>query len=279
MGQDLTTGSEFLLAKTKQYFVEHYHGPAMRISHEVDKSLSYSPSIQFQVHSHLTILVEVSESPYPAILSMRRTDIEDLQVPIAVFCACPEEAYLNDQAEAKRLISHGFGLITVATNGQVQVRAQAIPLIQRITDTEFKSELKDLPSSIKRRLVESYDRYVHSPPSGVADIAEVLEGFIVKAGKDAAKKGWIASKFKKAQTPASTLDAMQAAPELAAAMAAIGSVRGYIAEYRNVSHHFPRNKKQAAVKYRECRHAFLDGLKRVTSFRTAMKARTLSGTL
>jgi hypothetical protein len=279
MNSDLTTGSEFLLAKTAQYFADHYHGPAIKYACEVDKGLSYSPSIQFQIHAHLTVLVEISETPYPAILSMRRTDIEDLQVPIAVFCACPEEAYLADQADAKRLITHGFGLITVAHDGQVQVRAHAIPLIQRISDNEFKAELKDLPPAIKRRLVESFDRYIHSPPTGVADVAEVLEGFILKAGKEAAKKGWIDAKFAKGQTPASTLDAMQAASQFGNSMAAIGSVRGYVAEYRNVSHHFPKNKEQAAKKYRECRHAFLDGLKRVNSFRASMKARGLTGNL
>ena len=279
MGNDLTTGSQFLVDRTKAYFASHYHNPSMKFACAVDKGLSYSPSIQFKIHSHLSVIVEVSETPYPTILSLRRTDIEDLQIPIAVFCSCPEEAYLNDQANAKRLIAHGFGLVTVAMDGQVQVRSTAIPLIQRISDTVFKAELKDLPAGIKRRLVEAYDRYIHSAPSGVADIAEVIEGFILKAGREAAKKGWIAAKFANGQTPASTLDAMQAATELAPSMAAIGSVRGYVADYRNISHHFPKNQQQAAVKYQECRHAFLDGLKRVNSFRSAMRARGLTGSL
>ncbi len=277
MSDDIFTGKDFLKSCAAKFFADHYHGPAMKYECAVDKGLSYSPSIQFQIHAHLMVLVETSETPYPVILSMRRTDIEDLQSPIAVYCACPEEAYLADQSEAKRLISHGFGLLTVSTDGSCQVRANAIPLIQRISDNEFKAGIKELPPAVKRRLVEAFDRYLHSPPTGVADIAEVLEGFILKAGKEAAKKGWIDNKFKNGQTPATTLDAMQAAGQFAHSMAAIGSVRGYVAEYRNMSHHFPKNREQAAKKYRECRHAFLDGLKRVVSFRASMKSRGLTG--
>jgi hypothetical protein len=113
-------------------------------------------------------------------------------------------------------------------------------LIQRISEEEFKNELNGLPPVIRRRLVEAFDRYNASAPSGVADIAEVLEGFILKAGREAAKKTWIASADAKAGQPARTLDAMQLAPQFAASMAAIGSVRGYVAEYRNTSHHFPK---------------------------------------
>jgi len=127
--------------------------------------------------------------------------------------------------------------------------------------------------------VEAFDRYVHSPPTGVADIAEVLEGFILKAGREAAKKNWIKSNDARPGAPAATLDAMQVASQFGASMAAIGSVRFFVAEYRNTSHHFPKNAEQAATKYRECRHAFLDGLKRVNAFRNSMKDRGLSGSI
>jgi hypothetical protein len=198
-------------------------------------------------------------------------------MPIEVYCGCPEEAYLANQSDAKRLITHGFGLVTVAEDGRVHRRSGCIPLIQRIAEQEFKNEVRTLPPVIKRRLVEAFERYNNSAPTGVADVAEVLEGFILKAGREAAKKGWIDAKAAKPGQPAATLDALQAAPQFIASMAAVGSVRGYVAEYRNTSHHFPKNEAQAARKYRECRHAFLDGLKRVCSFRNSMRDRGLSG--
>jgi hypothetical protein len=276
---DLTSGNNFLREAARTYFANHYQNPAIKLDEQVDPKLFYSPSMQFKIHSHLLVLVEVSETPYPAILGLRRTDIEDLQVPIAVYCVCPEEAYLANQADAKRLISHGFGLVTISSDGQAQRRAISIPLIQRISEDEFKNEVKSLPPAVRRRLVESYDRYNHSAPTGVADVAEVIEGFILKAGKEAVKKAWIPAAKAKPGQPAATLDAMQASPQFITAAADIGSVRWYVSEYRNTSHHFPKNKAQAAVKYRDCRHAFIDGLKRINTFRNAMKARGLSGTI
>ncbi len=279
MAANLTSGSDSLKEAVRKHFASHYQNPVMKFSTQVDPKLSYVPTIQFKIHNHLTVLVEVSETPYPAILAMRRTDIEDLQNPISVFCACPEEAYLSDQADAKRLISHGFGLITIAQDGQAQLRANCIPLIQRISEDQFKSEIHSLPPVIRRRLVEAFDRYKASAPTGVADIAEVLEGFILKAGREAAKKGWISQNNARPGSPAATLDALQALQQFAGSVASIGSVRGYVAEYRNTSHHFPKDRAQAAKKYRECRHAFIDGLKRINSFRTLMKDRGLSGGL
>lgn len=275
----LTSGGSLLLDAARNYFSQYYQNPTMKFSTVFDAKLGYVPSIQFKIHSHLSVLVEVSETPYPAILGLRRTDIEDLQVPIAVYCVCPEEAYLTNQPDAKRLIGHGFGLVTISQDGNAQRRAICIPLIQRIAPEEFKNEISSLPLNIRRRLVESYDRYNFSAPSGVADVAEVLEGFILKAGQEAVKKGWIPARAAKAGMSAATLDAMQAVPQLSASVAAIGSVRGYISEYRNVSHHFPKDKKQAAKKYKECRHAFLDGLKRISFFRSSMKDRGMSGGL
>jgi hypothetical protein len=39
-----------------------------------------------------------------------------------------------------------------------------------------------------------------------------------------------------------------------------------------MSHHFPKNPKKAAQKYRECRHGFLEGIRQVKGFRAAMKS-------
>ena len=251
----------------------------MKFSAAISKNLGYTPAIQFKIHSHLTVLVEVSEIPYPAILALRRVDLEDLQIPISVYCACPEEAYLADQDEAKHLMNNGFGLITVSKDGRVQPRSSCIPLMQRIAKGEFKNEIKSLTPFIRRRLAEAFERYNANAPSGVVDVAEVLEGFILRAGRDAATKKWIDKDAAAPGQPAKTLDALQAASQFTGAMASIGSARGYIAEYRNTSHHFPKDKRQAARKYRECRHAFLDGLKRICSFRFSMKASGLSGDL
>jgi hypothetical protein len=107
----------------------------------------------------------------------------------------------------------------------------------------------------------------------------VFEGMVLKAGRDAAKKKIIKTSEAKPGAPAKTLEALLNTPQCRNAAAAIGGAQSYISMYRNTAHHFPKNKKQALKKYRDCRHGFLDGLKKVQQFREAMKNSGLSGAL
>jgi hypothetical protein len=75
MTGSLTSGGDFLRDAVKRYFADLYQNPQMKFSAEVDPHLGYTPTIQFKIHSHLVVLVEISENPYPAILGLRRTDI------------------------------------------------------------------------------------------------------------------------------------------------------------------------------------------------------------
>jgi hypothetical protein len=128
-------------------------------------------------------------------------------------------------------------------------------------------------------LAESFERYNHNAPSGSADIAEVMEGLILRAGRDAAKKKWISASDAKPGAPASTLKAMQNATQLQNASAAIAAAQAYISMYRHLNHHFPKDKKQAAKKYRDCRHSYLEGLKKLSFIRDAFRKVGLSGGL
>jgi hypothetical protein len=277
----LTSGTDFLKESAKAYFSSYYQNPPIKVDQELDRKLNWTPSLQFKLQDHLTVLAEVSENPYPQILQMRRMDIVDLNFPISVYCICPEEAYLanHGHTEAKKLIEHGFGLLTVSIDGTVQKISSCIPLIQRISEIDFNSEIKGLTPIVRRRLREAFDRYQISAQSGTADIAEVLEGFILKAGRDAAAKGWLRRNQAQPGQMAATLDAMTATPQFGSVIAPIGGARAYVHKYRNASAHFPKNKTQAAIKYRDCRHGFLDGLKQVSTFSKAMKGIGLTGGL
>jgi hypothetical protein len=273
-GGGLSTGVASLRAAAVAYFSALYQNPTIHDS-EVDAALGWQPTFHFRINDYLTVMVEVSEKPYPMIFSLRRVEVEQLPIPVSIYSVCPEEAYLDDQAESKRLMSHGYGLLTVDASGFVQKRNGCIPIIQQISDQEFKSEIKELPVKIRQRLAESFERYNQNAPTGATDISEVLEGFIIKAAKEGVAKAWIVNSD--TGTIAKTLQAMSTTAQFDGAAAAIGATRGYISMYRNANHHFPKNRKQAAIKYRDCRHAFLDGLKKVIQFRQAMKNIGLSG--
>jgi len=274
----LTSGAPFLAGAARKYFVDVFQC-SIHENIPIAPAVNWAPALQFKIHEHLTVVAEASENPYPIIFRLRHTDVLKLQDPIAIYCVCPEEAYLKNQADAKALMADGYGLLTVAADGSVQKRSGCIPLIQQITEKEFAGEIADLPLRLRRRLSESFERYQSSAPSGTADVAEVMEGLVLRAGRDAVKKGWIASIAAKPGKPADTLTAMQASPQCKTHAAALGAAQGYISMYRNLSHHFPKDKKQAAKKYRDCRHGFIEGLKKIAFLRESLRKLGLSGRL
>ena len=118
--------------------------------------------------------------------------------------------------------------------------------------------------------------YRDSPVNGVKALSELLEGMIKKAGQDAVNKGKISSAA--SQAPAATLlDDLHR--EFPSARAAIGGARKYLNECRNPVHHWPTSKKASYLKYADCRHHFLEGLRTLQTFRKSMKNAGLSGIL
>lgn len=277
----LSSGHDALRDAACAYFSEMYEKPTIKLGESIDPNLRWKPTIQFTMNGHLTVIAEVSDTLYPAIFNMRQMDILDLEMPISVYCVCPEEVFLDagQQSEVKRLQEHGYGLLTVDAAGNVQRRVKGIPLTQLIRDKEFRREIGGLPANIRQMIVEAYERYNNSPPAGTAAISEVLEGMVLKAGREASAKGWIAANQVKAGQPSQTLQAMIGAPQCGGIAAALGGAQHYISVYRNTSHHFPKNKKQAYVKYRDCKHAFLDGIKKIQTLRASLRGIKFSGGL
>lgn len=266
----LLPGEEALVDSVKAFFEKQYESNAIRRNEEIDGSLRWTPSLHFQANDHVRIAAEVSESPYPAILQRRHADLMAFREPIAVYCACPEEEFLKkeNQADIRRLRDHGYGLLTVDDKKQVTKRHGCIPLIQFIPETDFAQEITGLPRAWRVRLRTSYERYLVDPVSGVQDVSEVLEGLVLSAAKAVERKGWVG---KLASMPlAEMLDELSELKQCKPAKAAIGGVRNYVKQYRNPSHHYPKNKLQAYKKYRDAPHAFRDGLKQAHGFRASM---------
>ncbi len=242
----------------------------MRFNTEVDPSLGWTPSLQFQANDHLRIAVEVSETAYPRVLQLQHADLLAFREPVAVYCACPEAEFLktDNQAEVRRLRAHGYGLLTINDKGHVTKRHSCIPLIQFIAESDFKQEIEGLPRGWRVRLKDSYDRYLVDPVAGVQDVSEVLEGLVLSAAKGTARKKWTGKLT--SMSLADILDTLSETPACKPAKAAIGGVRNYVKLYRNASHHYPKNKQLAYKKYQDAPHAFRDGLKQAHSFRAAM---------
>jgi len=269
----LTRSESFLLKAAAKHFRREYAGPPLAISEEIDPKLRWRPSLHFKPSNDQTIAAEASETPYPEIFRLRHADILDVHMPISVYCICPEETFLDStkQREVRDLQSHGYGLLTVDHQGKVLKRFGCIPLVQHISKAEFEAEIRDIPKKIQLRLKEAFDTYCQNAGSGVKELTEIVEGIVLNVGKKVAKRGWIDRGILKKGSASKILDAMLEAKQCRNALHSIAGARSYIKDYRHIAHHFPRNKRQAYTKYRTCQHAFREGIKRIRSFRDALK--------
>lgn len=268
----LTTSDNFLTDAGAEYFNNIYENPSIKYSEVIDRNLSWTPSLHFRANKFITIAAEVSETPYPAILRLTHSNIIDIHMPISVYCICPEEVYLqqNKQREVKALKSHGYGLMTVDSGGVATKRFGCIPLVQHIPETELNGAIKSLPKVLRVRIKQSYESYNNNSVSGVKDLSEILEELIIVAGKKAARSNCINSNVINGPV-ANILDALLQCSQCNRAAAAIGGARSYISDYRNTVHHTPKSKQQAYRKYVDCLHGFREGLRRIISFKAAMR--------
>ena len=277
----LTSCSTFLCEAARTFFKDLYGNPEMHLNEQLHRDLPWIPALWFSIHGHLTIFTEPSEiGPYPRILELKSNDVRHFPRPIAIYAVCPDDMIAKpaQRSDMNRLQDHGFGLVTIDPNGLAHRIFHATPLIQVISQADFKQEIHGLNGKIRQRVSEAFDDYRNNPVNGVKFLSEVIEGLVKQAGNDAVRKAYL-SKNKLGDGVAEALDALHQASQCMDARAGIGGVRSYISEYRNLVHHWPRNAKKAYDKYATCRHAFLDGIKKVKRFRTAIKQVGLSGNL
>lgn len=278
---DLTPGLATLRDAARGFFERHYGNPVMYEEKELHQDLEWTPSLRFVLYNHINVFVEPSETgPYPRILKLKHPEVLDFPQPIEIYAVCPEDAITSSfqQAERRHLQAHGHGLITVNHAGEASRVFSATPLVQVIRRSEFTELTKRLPLRIRRRVSEAFEDYESRPVNGVKCLSEIIEGLVQKAGSDAVKRGYIA-KRELGNNIAKTLDALHGINQCNSIRPQIGGVRSYVSVYRNLSHHWPRNKAKSYEKFTDCRHAFLDGIKQVTRFRDGVKNVGFSGNL
>ena len=277
----LISGEEFLLNAAQKLFEDRYEKPKMHFNEQLHRDLPWTPALRFTIHESINIFVEPSETePYPRILKLKKDDVYRFSQPIAIYSVCPEDMISKSAQRSERnlLQDQGFGLITVDPNGHARSMFSAIPLIQVISQADFKKEIHGLSHKIRQRVSEAFDDYCNKPVNGVKSLSEVIEGLVTQAGNDVVRKGCL-SKKQLGSGVAEALDALYNVQQYKNIRAAIGGARSHISVYRNLSHHWPKNKRKAHEKYGNCRHAFLDGIKQIQQFREAMKSVGLSGNL
>ena len=273
----LTPGHGFLQEAARTCFAARYGNPTIHVNKQLNRNLEWVPALRFTLHKHINVFVEPSDDgPYPRILAMKYADVNNYPEPIAIYCVCHHAAIAtaSGQQDLKKLKALGFGLVTVDPNGDADVLFPAIPLVQAIPEAVFKQQINGLPSGIRQAACEAFEDYRAKPVNGVKTLSELVEGMIKKAGQDSAKRGGI-SMAESRRALADVLDALHT--KYPSARAAIGGARNFVKECRNLTHHSPKNKKDAHKKYADSKHHFLAGLRTIQEFRTAMKNEGLTG--
>ena len=277
----LTAGTVVLLDRARSFFDSLYEKPKMHVDEELDKRLAWRPALRFSIREYINVFVEPSEvGPYPRILDLKYAEAINFREPIAVYAVCPHEviAGTEQRREMERLQAHGFGLLTVDEEGVVKRSFPAVPLVQVIPEGEYRDLIPGLPRRIRQRISEAFEDYKNNPVKGAQTITELAEGMVMQACADAVKKGLVSNGNVKGSV-AKQLDALAAAHALVNARPAVGGIREYMSVDRNLNHHWPKNKKKAYQRYVSCRATFVEGVKKITRFRDAMKSAGLSGNL
>ena len=78
LADEFSTGIAYFERGAMAYFADHYENPPMTVGQPLNPRLGWVPTFFFTINDHVTVACEVSETPYPIILGMRRKDIEDM---------------------------------------------------------------------------------------------------------------------------------------------------------------------------------------------------------
>jgi len=267
----LSSGIKFILEGAAPYFRAQY-GNKIKVLEAISDDIAWLPSLHFKIDKFTIVAVEGSEdTPYPEILRLRHADILNAGFPITVYSICPEDVFLKKESQPiiREMREHGIGIYSIDSSTTVHLRERAIPLVQHISHLDFNGEVSGITGRLKFEIVEAFENYKLKAQSGVKEITEISEALIKLAAKNTTIVSWIGNH--KNDSCAVILDYMFLVNQLSSARAAIGGMRNYISNYRNTAHHPPRSKRQAFLKFKDCRHAFLDGLKCIRNFKEALR--------
>ena len=259
--ETLSEGMQFVATKSLAYMRHRFGNNGVKIEIGIDRSIAWRPTFYLKQSSVKILAVEVDDNLYPNSLKGAAQDVRHFLAPICVYQACSLEAYQRDprQENINRLRSHGFGIITVADNGDVVMQHMAVPLSQCITPDEMSSELRDLPTAVKVAFRGAYDVYLTNEGQGLQEAGQIVEAIVAGLAR-AANKANVVTKGTLGKSLADQIDDLYATNVFKEHRAALGSARTFIKEFRNVASHPSKTRQAAAEKIRKCRKGFLEGI-------------------
>jgi hypothetical protein len=172
-----------------------YGANGLKVEENIDNVIGWQPTFFLRPTRFLILAVEVNDLVYPEALKAAAHDIGHFDTPIAVFQACPLDAFQNDPKHTKvnLLRKHGFGIITVDDDNAATIQHPCIPLAQHISPEELEHELAGLNSVLKVKFKAAHQTYTSNIGQGLQEVGQLIEALLHSVAKQAAKNGIIAA--------------------------------------------------------------------------------------
>lgn len=277
----LSSGASILATSGRKLFSTEYSISQNSMNKSTPASLSWTPAISFVRDKHINVFAEPSEeSAYPQMLQLRIGALLSFPEPVEVYAVCPEEVILKptSQRMIREMREIGFGLISVDSHGEAEFKFKAIPLIQSISEADFRDRITSFTPAQKSEFRRCFDVYKADPISGLAGISNLAEAFVKKMANDAKKQGWLTAAQVKGPTHAVCTN-MHRCNQLSSARSVIGGAQGYLSKYRNPAHHRGNSKRQTRQLLLNVKTGFVEGLSTIEGIRAAAKKLGLSGNM
>jgi hypothetical protein len=243
-----------------------YGAGGLKIEQEIHSDISWKPTFYLKQNKFKTVAVEVEDNLYPEALKGAAHDIRHFAGLISVYQVCTLESYQNDKDQKKisLLKKHGFGVMTVADNGDVTIQHHAVPLAQHITQDEFDEKAKKLPAAIRVAFKAAYATYGTDPRQGLQGASQIIEALIYSLANQGVKAGVVNAATPK-KDAAIIVDDLYALEAWKAHRAVLGGARAYLRKFRNPSSHPPRNAAEAVAAVRDYRAGVLSAMEEASA--------------
>lgn len=225
-------------------------------------AIGWTPTFYLSPNRALIVAVEVSDVIFPEILKIAAHDVEQYDMPIAIYQACSLDVYQKDAKMAKvnLLRNHGFGLITVDDGGDAVIQFRAAPYAQHISPERFDAGIADLKQRLKIRFRGAYSTYQTNVLQGLQEAAQVIEALVICLAAQAQRAGKAPPNTSK-KDAAEIIDVLYVTPMFQPYRATLGGARSFFREYRNPPSHPPRTPSEAAATLRKCKAGLFEALR------------------
>lgn len=249
-----------------KFFKKKHGANGLKIEQPFSAKVNWAPTFQLKSAAAELTLVEVYETLYPAIFKLSYASIltEEATRAIKVYQACPLSSYRDSKHPelARQLKAHGFGLVTVDDDGNVDEQFPAAVIIHLVPKSKFDESVKNLPADVKSSLSKSFDVYNTDAKQGLQHSGQVVEALIHLIAEYSHKQGWLTS-YAARDNAADLIDKLYAAPaqKLSGQRASLGGARQFMKIDRNASSHPAKSKLQAKAKIMGIREGFEQSLR------------------